>query len=78
VSQNGKVIYKEDPQPVRTKDLMIAVGQLGLNHVAPGSYLMTMVITDQLADKKDRTVVRSMDFKVSRLKFRSLSTFHSR
>ena len=64
VSQNGKVIYKEDPQPVKTKDLMIAVGQLGLNHVAPGSYLMTMVITDQLADKKDRTVVRSMDFKV--------------
>src|SRR5262249_23116796 len=66
VTQNGKVIYKEDPQPVKSKDpaQIVAVGQLGLSRVAPGRYVMTMTITDELADKKDRTLIRTMDFKV--------------
>jgi VWFA-related protein len=68
ISQNGKVLHKEQPQLIKSKDpsqsQMLAVGQLGLAHVPNGRYLLTMMITDELADKKDRTVVRSMDFRV--------------
>jgi VWFA-related protein len=64
VSQNGKVLYKEAPQAAKGKDQsqLVALGQLVLAHVLPGRYVLTMVITDEQGDKKDRTLVRSMEF----------------
>jgi VWFA-related protein len=64
VSQNGKVLYKEAPQAAKAKgeSQVVALGQLALAHVLPGRYVLTMVITDEQGDKKDRTLVRSMEF----------------
>ncbi|HYL99858.1 MAG TPA: VWA domain-containing protein [Blastocatellia bacterium] len=67
IIRDGNVLYREQPHEVtdRGKDYpMIKVGQLGLSSVKPGRYLMQVEITDQLADKKDRSIVRSMDFAV--------------
>ncbi|MGH9821910.1 MAG: hypothetical protein ACREDR_01425, partial [Blastocatellia bacterium] len=67
ILQDGKVLYREPAQEVgdRGKDsALIKVGQLGLATVKPGRYLMQLEITDLSADKKDRTIYRSMDFAV--------------
>ncbi|HWX41024.1 MAG TPA: VWA domain-containing protein [Blastocatellia bacterium] len=67
ISQNGQVIYKGAEEPVLSGGQgkqLIKVGQLGLSHVRPGRYTATVVVTDNLADKKARTVSRSMDFTV--------------
>lgn len=65
ISHNGQVMYKEPEQPLRATtngNLLTKVGQLGLAHVPPGRYTATVVVTDNLADKKFKTVSRSMDF----------------
>ena len=41
------------------------MGQLGVSRVRPGRYLLTLVVTDPLADKKHRTITRSIDFTVT-------------
>jgi VWFA-related protein len=68
ISQNGKVLYKEPEEPVPTvvndSGQVIKFGQLGLSHVAPGRYTITVVITDPLADKKAQTIIRAQDFTV--------------
>jgi VWFA-related protein len=67
ISQNGQVIYKGAEEPLHSGTQgkqLIKVGQLGLSHVKPGRYTATVVVTDNLADKKARTVSRSMDFTV--------------
>jgi VWFA-related protein len=66
ITQNGKVLYKENEQavPAGAKDAtqLLQVGQVGLKGVPPGRYTMTVVITDPLADKKSQTITRTMDF----------------
>ena len=68
VSQNGNLLFKEPEQPVQTPGSaagqFIKVGQLGLARVNPGHYVLTLVITDPLADKKRQIVSRSVDFTV--------------
>lgn len=68
ISQNSKLLFKEAEQPVQTSGAaagqFIKVGQLGLSKVNPGRYVLTLVITDPLADKKRQTVTRSVDFTV--------------
>jgi VWFA-related protein len=67
ISQNGQVIYKGPEEPLHPGGQgkqVIKVGQLGLSHVKPGRYTATVVVNDNLADKKARTVSRSMDFTV--------------
>lgn len=66
ISQAGREVFRETPQPVPVKDAsqVIKVGQLGLGGVAPGRYTLTLFITDTLADKKSQTITRSMDFVV--------------
>jgi len=68
ISQNGNLLFKEPEQPVQTPGSaagqFIKVGQLGLTKVNPGRYVLTLVITDPLADKKRQIVSRSVDFTV--------------
>jgi len=42
------------------------MGQLLLAKVQPGRYVLTLVVTDTLADKKNQTLARSIDFNVAR------------
>ncbi len=67
ISQNGKEIFREDEEPLSASESnqqLIKVGQLGLAGVKPGRYLLTLIITDTLAEKKAQTLTRSLDFVV--------------
>lgn len=68
ISQNGKVLFQEPEQSVTTPGSasgeLVRVGQLGMSKVTPGRYVLTLVTTDPLADKKRQTVSRSVDFTV--------------
>lgn len=69
ISQGDKVLFQEPEQPVESKGgesgQIVKVGQLGLSNVAPGRYVLTLVVTDPLADKKRQVVSRSIDFTVT-------------
>ena len=67
VSQGDKVLFQEPEQPVSGQlsgGQVVKVGQLGLSKVAPGRYVLTLVMTDPLAEKNRQTVARSVDFTV--------------
>lgn len=66
ISQGNKVLLREPEQPVESNGStpITKLGQLGLSKVAPGRYVLTLVITDPLADKKAQTQARSIDFTV--------------
>ncbi len=66
ISQGDKVLFREPEQSVEgsTAVPITKIGQLGLSGVAPGRYVLTLVITDSLADKKSSTLARSIDFTV--------------
>lgn len=68
VSQNNNLLFKEAEQPVTAAGgaagQFVKVGQLVLSKVNPGRYVLTLVVTDPLADKKHQTVWRSIDFTV--------------
>ena len=68
ISQGGRLLFKEPEQPIQTAGTapgqFIKVGQLGLSRVAPGRYVLTLIVTDPLADKKRQIVSRSVDFMV--------------
>jgi VWFA-related protein len=68
VSQGDKVLFKEPEQPIKTAGSsagqFLKIGQMGLSRVNPGHYVLTLVVTDPLADKKHQTVWRSVDFTV--------------
>jgi VWFA-related protein len=69
VSQGDRVLFEEPEQAVESKGgeagQVVKIGQLGLSKVAPGRYVLTLVVTDPLADKKHQTVARSIDFTVT-------------
>jgi VWFA-related protein len=65
ISRGGKIIYQEPEAPITTaiqNDQVVKVGQLGLGKAQAGHYILTLVITDPLADKQSRIIVRSVDF----------------
>lgn len=67
ISQGNNVLFKEPEQEVNAAtDLarVLKVGQLGVSRVKAGRYVLTLIVTDPLADKKFRTVSRSIDFTV--------------
>ena len=41
------------------------IGQIGLPKARAGRYVLTVVITDFLADKKNQYLVRSIDFNLT-------------
>ena len=68
ISQGGKILFQEPEQPLESKGnaegQYVKVGQLGLSKVAPGQYMLTLVVTDDAADKKNQRMSRSIDFRV--------------
>jgi hypothetical protein len=67
ISQAGKILFKEPEQVVESKGSspVVKLGQLILARVPPGRYVLTLVVTDTLADKKSQTLIRSIDFRVA-------------
>jgi hypothetical protein len=69
ISQGGKVLFREPEQQVEMKGTdasqLVKVGQLALAKVQPGRYVLTLVVTDPLADKNNQTLTRSIDFTVT-------------
>lgn len=70
ISQAGKVLLREPEQPVEPPAsgaaAVIKLGQFGLSKVPPGRYVLTLVISDPTADKKDQPLSRSIDFTVAK------------
>jgi VWFA-related protein len=69
ISQGTKVLFREEEQLIGTNSgdqVVTKIGQLGLSKVRPGKYLLTLIITDPLADKKSQKVARSAEFTVVR------------
>ena len=66
ISQGSNVLYREPEQaiPYSGSSPVTKIGQVAVAGVAPGRYTLTIVVTDQLADKKMRTLARSVDFTV--------------
>ena len=67
ISQGGNVLVRGQEEPIEiTNPAQVAkIGQIGLSKVQPGRYVLTLVITDTLADKKNATLARSIDFVVT-------------
>jgi hypothetical protein len=65
ISQDNKILFQEPeqavPGPIQNGQ-MAKVGQFSLAKAKPGRYVLTLVVTDPLADKKERTMVRSVAF----------------
>ncbi len=66
ISQGGKVLFREPEVAVESNGAttVVKMGQLGLSKVAPGHYVLTLVVIDTLQDKKEQTLSRSVDFSV--------------
>jgi len=64
VTQGTRLLFKSAEQPVRgsvQNGQMAQVGQISLAKAPAGRYILTLVITDPLADKKAQVIVRSID-----------------
>ena len=66
ITQGSKELFREPEQPIDSSGTtqVTKMGQLGLSRVAPGRYVLTLVITDTSADKKNQTMAHSIDFTV--------------
>jgi VWFA-related protein len=68
ISREGKVLFREPEQmveaPANASSPVIKIGQFGVAKVPKGRYVLTLVITDTLADSKSQTLSRSIDFHV--------------
>ena len=66
ITQGNKILLREPEQPLESNGsaAVTKMGQLALSKVAAGHYVLTVVITDSLADKKTQTMARSIDFTV--------------
>jgi VWFA-related protein len=64
ISQGSNVVLRgsEEPVEVSNPSQMAKIGQIGLSKVKPGRYILTLIVTDPLADKKSNTLSRSIDF----------------
>jgi VWFA-related protein len=65
VSRDGKIVFQEEETPITAgvqEGQVIKIGQLGLGKATAGRYVLSLVITDPLADKTERTIIRSIDF----------------
>ena len=64
VTQAGRVLFKSTEQaatgPIQNGQ-MAQVGQISLAKAPAGRYILTLVITDPLADKKSQVILRSID-----------------
>jgi len=66
ISQGDKVLLREPEEPVQAvaNNQYAKIGQFGVSKMQPGRYVLTVTITDTLADKKRQALSRSLDFTV--------------
>lgn len=66
ISQGNQILFKEPEQSIEAggSGPVTKMGQIGLSKVAPGRYVLTLIVTDTLADKKIQTLAHSIDFNV--------------
>lgn len=66
ISQGDKVLLRQPEEPVESvaNNQHAKIGQFGVSKMQPGRYVLTVFITDTLADKKRQTTSRSLDFTV--------------
>jgi VWFA-related protein len=66
ISQGGNVLLREPEQPLGppANNQHAAIGQFGISKMRPGRYMLTLIVTDTLADKKQQTMSRSLDFTI--------------
>jgi hypothetical protein len=68
ITQGAKVVFKGPEQAVTGQmqnGQVPFIGQIGLGKARAGRYILTVVITDSLADKKNQYLVRSIDFNLT-------------
>jgi VWFA-related protein len=68
ISRGDRVIYRGPERAVAPRGgdaaQVFMVEQVGLPKAAPGHYVLTLVVTDALADKKSPPLARSIDFQI--------------
>lgn len=68
ISRGDKIIFQGTVQAIGLQGAdasqAVRVGQIGLSKLSTGHYLLTLEVTDELADKKNQTLVRSIDFDI--------------
>jgi hypothetical protein len=68
ISRADKVIFQGPVEGVNLQGAdasqAIRIGQIGLSKLSTGHYFLTLEVTDNLADKKNQTLVRTIDFTV--------------
>lgn len=67
ISQGDRILFREPEQPLTSNSgdqQVTRIGQIGLSKVPPGRYVLTLIVTDPLADKKSQRVIRSTEFNV--------------
>ena len=65
ISQGGTLVMRGSEEPIELSNPMAKIGQIGLSKVRPGRYVLTLIVTDSLGDKKSNTLSRSIDFVVT-------------
>lgn len=67
ISRDDRIIYRGPEQPATPRggdpSQLALVEQIGLAKLTPGHYLLTLIVTDALSDKKE-PLTRSIDFTV--------------
>jgi hypothetical protein len=66
---DGEEIFTGKPAPVSTDgqqnpQRLVGGGRIQLTQLTPGDYVLQVIVTDKLADAKDRIAAQSMDFEV--------------
>ena len=68
ISRGDRVIFQGPVQGVDIRggdaSQIVKVGQIGISKLAAGRYVLTLAVTDTLADKKTPTLVRRIDFSI--------------
>ena len=66
ISRGTQVIYRGPEQPITPRGAdpaqVVMIEQIGLPKLAPGHYVLTLIVTDALADKRAGQLTRSIDF----------------
>jgi VWFA-related protein len=69
LSRDDRVVYRSPERPAAPRggdaSQLAVVEQLGLAKLSPGHYLLTFVVTDALADRKEPPLTRSIDFTIT-------------
>ena len=67
ISRGDRVVFQGPVQSIEVKageGQFIKLGQIGVSKLAAGRHVLTFIVTDDLADKKNAQLARSIDFNV--------------